>query len=76
MQVVVGRETMRGPKNNFDVFARGFTVCVEATAAARTESSIVYVGDMPHELAFAHRLGARTIDIEALRGGGESNDPD
>jgi hypothetical protein len=67
---------MRGPKNNFDLFARGFTVCVEATAAARTESSIVYVGDMPYELAFAHRLGARTIDIEVLRGGGESNDPD
>ena len=32
VQVVVGRETMSGPKNNFDVFARGFTVCVEATA--------------------------------------------
>jgi phosphoglycolate phosphatase-like HAD superfamily hydrolase len=75
LQVVVGRETLAGPKNDFEVFARGFTVCVEATAAARTESSIVYVGDMAYELAFARRLGARTIDIEELRGGGESNDP-
>jgi hypothetical protein len=66
---------MRGPKNNFGVFARGFTVCVEATAAARTDSSVVYVGDMAYELAFARRLGARTIDIEELRGAGESNDP-
>lgn len=75
VQVVVGRETMSGPKNNFDVFARGFTVCVEATAGGRTGSSIICVGDMPYELAFARCLGARTIDIEVLRGGGESNDP-
>jgi hypothetical protein len=70
------KEPAGGQEEDFDVFARRFTVCVEATVAARTESSIVYVGDMPHELAFAHRLAARTIDIEALRGGGESNDPD
>jgi phosphoglycolate phosphatase-like HAD superfamily hydrolase len=73
---VVGRETLGGPKNDFDVFARGFNICVEATAPARSESSIIYVGDMAYELAFARRLGARAIHIEVLRGGGESDDSD
>ena len=76
VQVVVGRETLAGPKSDFDVFARGFAACVEATAAARRESSIVYVGDTAYELAFARRLGASAIDIEVLRRGGESDDPD
>lgn len=76
VQLVVGRETLGGPKNDFDVFARGFTTCVEATAAVRKRSPVIYVGDASYELAFARRLGARTIHIEVLRRGGESNDPD
>jgi phosphoglycolate phosphatase-like HAD superfamily hydrolase len=76
VQLVVGRETLAGPKSDFEVFARGFRVCVEATAAARDRSSIVYVGDADFELEFARRLGARPIHVEELREGGESNDPD
>jgi phosphoglycolate phosphatase-like HAD superfamily hydrolase len=76
VQLVVGRETLAGPKNDFDVFARGFAACVEATASARGHSPIVYVGDTIYELKFAQRLGARTIDIQALRRGGEYDDPD
>jgi phosphoglycolate phosphatase-like HAD superfamily hydrolase len=76
VRAVVGRETLDGPKDDFEVFARGFTMCAEATATARSESSIIYVGDMPYELAFARRLGARTVHIDALLGGGESNDSD
>jgi hypothetical protein len=40
------KEPAGGQEEDFDVFARRFTVCVEATVAARTESSIVYVEDM------------------------------
>jgi phosphoglycolate phosphatase-like HAD superfamily hydrolase len=76
VQLVVGRETLAGPKNNFDTFARGFAACLEATARARGRSPIVYVGDTIYELKFAQRLGARTIDVQALRRGGEYDDPD
>lgn len=76
VRLVVGRETLAGPKNDFDVFARGFTACVEATAGARGRSPVVYVGDLSYELAFARRLGGRPIHVDALRGGGEYNDPD
>jgi phosphoglycolate phosphatase-like HAD superfamily hydrolase len=76
VRLVVGRETLAGPKSDFDVFARGFSACVEATASARGNSPVVYVGDTIYELKFAQQLGARIIDIEALRKGGEHNDPD
>jgi len=76
VRAVVGRETLGGPKEDFEVFARGFAMCAKATAPARSESSIIYVGDMPYELAFARRLGARTVHIDVLRGGGESDDSD
>jgi phosphoglycolate phosphatase-like HAD superfamily hydrolase len=74
VRIVVGRETLGGPKSDFDVFARGFTMCVDATTAARSQSSIIYVGDMPYELGFARRLGARTIPLEQLRQGREPNE--
>ena len=63
---VVGRETLAGPKTDFDVFARGFSACIEATAAVRDGAVVVYVGDMSYELAFARRLGARSIHVEDL----------
>jgi phosphoglycolate phosphatase-like HAD superfamily hydrolase len=69
VQLVVGRETLAGPKTTFAVFARGFRACVEATATARHRSDIVYVGDMSYELAFARRLGARPLHVNELQGG-------
>jgi phosphoglycolate phosphatase-like HAD superfamily hydrolase len=68
-QLVVGRETLSGPKSDFAVFARGFTACIEATAAARDRSDVVYVGDLDYELAFARRLGAQPIHVSDLQSG-------
>jgi phosphoglycolate phosphatase-like HAD superfamily hydrolase len=77
VQLIVGRETLAGPKTDFDVFARGFAACVEATAVARNRSRVVYVGDADFELEYARRLGAQAIHVSVLLGGnGESDDPD
>jgi phosphoglycolate phosphatase-like HAD superfamily hydrolase len=64
--VVVGRETLAGPKRDYEVFSRGFTKCVRATAAARADEHVVYVGDTDWELDFARRLGALAIDAREL----------
>jgi phosphoglycolate phosphatase-like HAD superfamily hydrolase len=64
--VIVGRETLAGPKQDFDVFERGFARCVSATASARAEEDVIYVGDAAWELEFARRLGAHAIDVREL----------
>ena len=66
VRLVVGRALLEGPKTNFDVFARGFERCVEATAVERGSGDVVYVGDMQYELDFAGRLGAIAIDVAAF----------
>ncbi|MGH9012883.1 MAG: HAD family hydrolase [Acidimicrobiia bacterium] len=67
--VVVGRETLAGPKRDYGVFARGFRRCVEATKAVRSPGEpVVYVGDLPYELEFARRLGAHAIDVTQITG--------
>jgi phosphoglycolate phosphatase-like HAD superfamily hydrolase len=66
---IVGRETLAGPKHDYDVFERGFTRCVTATASARADEHVVYVGDTPWELDFARRLGAHAIDVRELHPG-------
>jgi phosphoglycolate phosphatase-like HAD superfamily hydrolase len=48
------------------VFARGFARCVDATAAARANGGVVYIGDTDWELAFARRLGAHAVDVDEL----------
>jgi phosphoglycolate phosphatase-like HAD superfamily hydrolase len=63
---VVGRETLGGPKTDFDVYARGYQRCVDATASARGDGPVVYVGDMEYELEFARRLGATAIAVSTL----------
>jgi phosphoglycolate phosphatase-like HAD superfamily hydrolase len=67
--VVVGRETLAGPKRDYQVFGRGFTRCVTATAAARADEDVVYVGDTDWELDFARRLGAHAVDARELNAG-------
>jgi phosphoglycolate phosphatase-like HAD superfamily hydrolase len=67
--VIVGRETLAGPKHDYDVFQRGFTRCVTATAAVRGDEDVVYVGDADWELDFARRLGAQAIDVRKLNTG-------
>jgi phosphoglycolate phosphatase-like HAD superfamily hydrolase len=64
--VVVGRETLAGPKDDYEVFNRGFTRCVAATAATRADEDVVYVGDADWELDFARRLGASAVDAREL----------
>lgn len=63
---IVGRETLAGPKHDYDVFERGFTRCVTATAPERADERVVYVGDAQWELDFARRLGAHAIDAHEL----------
>lgn len=67
--VIVGRETLAGPKHDYDVFERGFTKCVRATAFARAHEDVTYVGDADWELDFARRLGAHAIDARELHTG-------
>jgi phosphoglycolate phosphatase-like HAD superfamily hydrolase len=64
--VVVGRETLGGPKDDYEVFSRGFTRCVTATATARADEDVVYVGDADWELDFARQLGAYAVDAREL----------
>jgi phosphoglycolate phosphatase-like HAD superfamily hydrolase len=63
---VVGRETLRGPKHDYEVFKRGFAICEDATASARAGEDVVYVGDADWELDFAQRLGAHAVDAREL----------
>jgi phosphoglycolate phosphatase-like HAD superfamily hydrolase len=66
MVLVVGRETLAGPKGDYEVFRRGFTRCVAATEAARAEGRVVYAGDADWELEFARKLGAEAVDARTL----------
>lgn len=63
---IVGRETLAGPKADEDVFRAGFTVCLEATAAARRGGQALYVGDADYELEFARNLGVRAVHVSEL----------
>jgi phosphoglycolate phosphatase-like HAD superfamily hydrolase len=67
VSVIVGRETLVGPKHDYEVFSRGFTRCVMATATARADDDVVYVGDADWELDFARRLGANAVDARELK---------
>jgi phosphoglycolate phosphatase-like HAD superfamily hydrolase len=66
MALVVGRETLAGPKGDYQVFRRGFTRCVAATKAARADGLVVYAGDADWELEFARQLGAEAVDARTL----------
>jgi phosphoglycolate phosphatase-like HAD superfamily hydrolase len=63
---IVGRETLAGPKHDYEIFERGFTRCVTATASARADEHVVYVGDTSWELDYARQLGAHAIDVHEL----------
>jgi phosphoglycolate phosphatase-like HAD superfamily hydrolase len=69
LAVIVGRETLAGPKHDYDVFRRGYMRCVTATATVRGDEGVVYVGDADWELDFARRLGAHAIDVSELNTG-------
>jgi phosphoglycolate phosphatase-like HAD superfamily hydrolase len=63
--LVVGRETLGGPKTRFDIFERGYDRCV---AAIGRPPQPTYIGDQSYELAFAEQLGADAVDVASLGG--------
>jgi phosphoglycolate phosphatase-like HAD superfamily hydrolase len=64
--VIIGRESLAGPKTSLDVFERGFERCARGTAAARGGGPVVYVGDLQYELDFARRLGAQAYHVDEV----------
>jgi len=64
--LIVGRETLGGPKDEFDVFEAGFQRCAAATAEMRDGAGTVYVGDQAYELRFAARLGAHALHVSEV----------
>jgi phosphoglycolate phosphatase-like HAD superfamily hydrolase len=64
--VVVGRQTLRGPKTDFTVFSAGYSACRHALSSGDDSTEITYVGDMDYELDYARRLGAKAIDVRLL----------
>jgi phosphoglycolate phosphatase-like HAD superfamily hydrolase len=66
---VIGRETLKGPKNDEACFIRGYRSCLEAISSqlkgppART----AYLGDQDYELGYARKLATRVIDMRLIR---------
>ena len=65
-RLVVGRETLQGPKRDPACFERGFVACREATADDRGGGPVVYVGDQDYELDLAAGLGATALHVDEL----------
>ena len=61
VKAVVGRETLAGPKTDFEIFRTGIHASRARRSAAPTPIS--YVGDMSYELDFARQLGATAVDV-------------
>lgn len=61
--LVVGRESLGGPKTDFGRFRAGLARCRTALSLLHGAGQAVYAGDQPYELEFARRLGARPIDV-------------
>jgi len=64
-EVVVGRESLGGPKRERDHFVDGIEICRRALAGA--EGHVVYLGDSDYELTFARELGLETVDVATLQ---------
>jgi phosphoglycolate phosphatase-like HAD superfamily hydrolase len=62
--VMVGRESLGGPKSERDHFVDGLEICRRALGGGE---HVVYLGDTAHELAFARELGLETIDVATLQ---------
>lgn len=60
---VVGRESLKGPKSDEDVFERGFAMCVDAIAGVLGGDQVTYLGDQSYELELADAHGARVLRV-------------
>lgn len=65
--VVVGRETLEGPKNDFECFREGILLCMDALGSPQVGIGLRYLGDQDYELEFARRLGLDAVDARSLR---------
>jgi phosphoglycolate phosphatase-like HAD superfamily hydrolase len=63
-EVVVGRESLGGPKSEREHFVDGLEICRRALGGGE---HVVYLGDTAYELAFARELGLETIDVASLQ---------
>jgi phosphoglycolate phosphatase-like HAD superfamily hydrolase len=63
-EVVVGRESLGGPKSEREHFVNGLEICRRALGGSE---HVVYLGDTAYELAFARELGLETIDVASLQ---------
>ena len=64
--LVVGRETLQGPKEKEEIFGRAIKLIFNVMNIASAENC-VYVGDQDYELLFAKKIGLNTIDIREFR---------
>ncbi|MBD35942.1 MAG: hypothetical protein CL512_04160 [Actinobacteria bacterium] len=62
--IIVGRETLEGPKQDQERFAKGFSKCLESLSLNKKNSSIYYLGDQDYELEFARSLRAQPIRVQ------------
>ena len=62
-RIVVGRETLGGPKTDPERFERGLNLC--AACLGSTPDRVDYLGDADYELALATALGAAAIPVPA-----------
>lgn len=69
LAIVVGRETLEGPKLDATCFHRGYQRCLVATASVRGSDRPIYLGDDPRELALASNEGAIAYNVTDLDGG-------
>ena len=60
--LVVGRETLQGPKEIQDVFQSGIRLIFE-TLQIENAFDCCYIGDQKYELSYAAKFGLRAIDI-------------
>ncbi|HVX21084.1 MAG TPA: hypothetical protein VHB02_07040 [Acidimicrobiales bacterium] len=67
LALIVGRETLGGPKTDFDRFRRGLADCLAATRPQRSGGPELYFGDAAYELEFAAELGMVPVDVLELR---------
>lgn len=63
--VVVGRESLAGPKLDREIFKRGVGMCLAALQLADA-GRVTYLGDSHDELELARSLGFDAIDVATL----------
>jgi len=61
--IIIGRETLGGPKQERKNFAAGFNKCLDVLPLSKKDSRVYYLGDQDYELEFAQSLKAQPICV-------------